>query len=446
MAEEQAREFKQMLEKQTSKEEARRVEETRLYEEEIIKVREEANRRVEEVSKMAKEIAQRVEEEARQRAEEKRLHEEEIIRVREEANWRVEEVGKMAEEIAQRVEEEASRRAEEKRLHEEEVRMLREKEDEHIDRFHRIAQQISKRAEDVTGKVQEAVVEALARKKEAEQQSAILMMEESEEKIRRLVEESMRLTIIRNSDLSTEVERRSPNRRDHEQMSEEEDGGEEEDGEDTNFEKEEDVNMDLRNGNTASFSASPNFKTPPLREYSTPPPGIRLQPEDNTMAVERMDSQDEDGDTRADDVGEPGGKKMSLPRRYSPPRGGAASVNIHIQPAQSENNGVAAKTPELYQRRRNRRNRQTKKSEQIFGDDEIEEDVIHKRPTKKSLYPQPSLRGYKPVRAARLVGLYVLHREQISHISLDGSKGVNEQTFEYHSRCTNSSGQRCNRE
>jgi hypothetical protein len=456
-AEEQAREFKRMLEQQTSEEEARRAKEKRLYEEEIIKVREEANRRVEEVSKMAKEIGQRVEEEARRRAEEKRHHEEEIIRLREEANRRVEEVGKMAEETAQRVEEEASRRAEEKRLHEEEVRMLRENEDEHVNRFHRIAQQISKRAEEATAKVQEAIVEAHARKNAAEQQSAILM-KESEEKVRRLVEESMtreraylrteRHTFIRNSDLDTEVEDRIPiggqsNWREPVQMSEEKYDNEEEDGG-----EEEDVDMDLRDGNRASSFSAYSNKTPPLRIYSTPPLGIRLQhdqSEDNTMAAKRMNSQDEDGDKRTDDVGRPGGKKIPLPRRYSAPQGGAAPVNIRLQPverAQSENNGMAAKTAELHPRERNRR---SKKFKQIFGDDEIEEDVIHKRPTKKSLYPQPSLRGYKPVRAARLVGSYVLHRGQISHISLDGGKGVNEQTDEYHSRCANSSGRRCNR-
>jgi hypothetical protein len=151
-----------------------------------------------------------------------------------------------------------------------------------------------------------------------------------------------------------------------------------------------------------------------------------------------MNSQDEDADTRTDDVGGTGVKKIPIPRRYSAPRGGTASVNIRLQPVirdHSENNGMAAKTAELHPRERNRR---MKKVEQIFGDDKIEEEVIHKRPTKKSLYPQPSLRGYNPVRAARLVGLYLLDRGQISHISLDGNKAVNEQTYEYHSRCRNS--------
>ena len=45
-------------------------------------------------------------------------------------------------------------------------------------------------------------MEALARKKEAEKQSTI-PMEESEEKIWQLVEELMRLTLIRNSHLNT---------------------------------------------------------------------------------------------------------------------------------------------------------------------------------------------------------------------------------------------------
>jgi hypothetical protein len=244
-AEEQAREFKQMLEQQTSEERARRAEEKRLYEEEIIKVRAEANRRVEEVGKIAEEIAQRVEEEARRRAEEKRLHEEEILRIREEANRRVEEeasraeekrlheeeiirvredahrrveeVGKMAEETAQRVEEEARRRVEEKRLHEEEVRRLREEGDELVKQFTDIAQGINQKAENATKIVQEAVVVALARKKEAEQRCANFM-EESEKKVRQAVEEmrvghyprTERHGFIRNPDLVIDDEDRIP--------------------------------------------------------------------------------------------------------------------------------------------------------------------------------------------------------------------------------------------
>ena len=52
-------------------------------------------------------------------------------------------------------------------------------------------------------------------------------------------------------------------------------------------------------------------------------------------------------------------------------------------------------------------NRRTKMPKQIFGDelDEEEYPVVHRRPTKRKLYPQTPLRGYNAVRAARLVCL-----------------------------------------
>jgi hypothetical protein len=56
------------------------------------------------------------------------------------------------------------------------------------------------------------------------------------------------------------------------------------------------------------------------------------------------------------------------------------------------------------------RNRRTKKFQQIFGDDKIEDEnpAVHTRPTKKKLYPQSSLRGYNAMKAARLVRLHSL--------------------------------------
>jgi hypothetical protein len=62
---------------------------------------------------------------------------------------------------------------------------------------------------------------------------------------------------------------------------------------------------------------------------------------------------------------------------------------------------------ELYPRERNRRTKKkSEQSQQIFGDDNLEENpVVHTRPTKKKLYPQSSLRGYNAMRAARLVRL-----------------------------------------
>jgi hypothetical protein len=100
--------------------------------------------------------------------------------------------------------------------------------------------------------------------------------------------------------------------------------------------------------------------------------------------------------------------KIPLPRRYSAPRGGAAAINIHLQPTQrhqSEENSVATETSSCAERHPRERNRRTKKFQQIFGDDKIDEEypVVHTRPTKNKLYPQSTLRGYNAMRAARLV-------------------------------------------
>ena len=167
-AEEHIRKFKQLLEaaeQRTSEEKARRAEEKKLYEEEMVRVREEGDRRVEQVGKMAKEITQQVKEEASRRTEERRGHAEEVKRVREEGNRRVERISNMADEINRQVKEEATLRAEER-------------------------SEILKRAEDATKKAQEAIAAALAGKEEAERRSAKLM-EEAEAKIQKAVEEAM---------------------------------------------------------------------------------------------------------------------------------------------------------------------------------------------------------------------------------------------------------------
>jgi hypothetical protein len=80
---------------------------------------------------------------------------------------------------------------------------------------------------------------------------------------------------------------------------------------------------------------------------------------------------------------------------------------------------VAAETSSCAEHHPRERNRRTKKFQQIFGDDKLEEEypVIHKRPTKKNLYPQSPLRGYNAMRAARLVRLYSLDESTISYCS-----------------------------
>ncbi|KAF8810359.1 hypothetical protein BYT27DRAFT_7209607 [Phlegmacium glaucopus] len=51
--------------------------------------------------------------------------------------------------------------------------------------------------------------------------------------------------------------------------------------------------------------------------------------------------------------------------------------------------------------------KRSKKLQQIFGNDRIDEEspVVHKRPTKRKLFPQSSLRGYRAMRAARLTAI-----------------------------------------
>jgi hypothetical protein len=81
--------------------------------------------------------------------------------------------------------------------------------------------------------------------------------------------------------------------------------------------------------------------------------------------------------------------------------------------------------------------KRSKKLQQIFGNDRIDEEspVVHKRPTKRKLFPQSSLRGYRAMRAARLVRLYSLDGEHPSHIALDCDQGVDEPAYGHQRRC-----------
>jgi hypothetical protein len=81
--------------------------------------------------------------------------------------------------------------------------------------------------------------------------------------------------------------------------------------------------------------------------------------------------------------------------------------------------------------------KRSKKNQQIFGDDMIDEEnpVVHKRPTKRKLYPQSFLRGYRTMRAARLVRFYSLDGDHPSHIALDCDQGVDEPAYENQCRC-----------
>ena len=77
---------------------------------------------------------------------------------------------------------------------------------------------------------------------------------------------------------------------------------------------------------------------------------------------------------------------------------------------------------------RHPRGQSKKKFQQIFGNDKIDKEypVVHKRPTKKKLYPQTPLHGYRVMRAARLVRLYSLDGEHPSNIALDCDQGFDE--------------------
>ena len=104
-------------------------------------------------------------------------------------------------------------------------------------------------------------------------------------------------------------------------------------------------------------------------------------------------------------------------------------VNIHLQSGQrgQSEDSVAMETSSCHLRGRSK-----KKFQQIFGDDKIDEEypVVHKRPTKKKLYPQTPL--HRVIRAARLVCLYSLDGEHPSNIALDCDQGFDEPAYEHH--------------
>jgi hypothetical protein len=144
-------------EQRSSEEKAQRAQEKIFYEEEIARVREEGNRRVEQVGKMAEEITQRVKEEASRQNEERRRHVEDIKCVREEGNRRVQQVANMAEEISRQVKEEATRRAEERKNHNEEIERIKKE-------WNLREEEIFKRAkaqEGVEEKIRKAVEKAM---------------------------------------------------------------------------------------------------------------------------------------------------------------------------------------------------------------------------------------------------------------------------------------------
>ena len=122
------------------------------------------------------------------------------------------------------------------------------------------------------------------------------------------------------------------------------------------------------------------------------------------------------------------------------PQGGATPVNIRLQPMQrdqSEDNSMTTESSSCATFNPWKHTKQSKKLQQIFGNDKIDEEnpVVHKRPTKKNLYPQPSLRRYCSVRAARLVCIYSLDEEHPSHVALDQNQRVNELAYEHQCRC-----------
>jgi hypothetical protein len=143
---------------------------------------EKAKGNIREFKRLLEAAERRASEQEAQRAVEKGLYEEEIESVREEGNRRVEEVGKMANEINRQAKEEATRRAEERRVHNEEIERVKIE-------WNRREEEIFKRAEDTTKKAREAIAAALAGKEEAERRYANLM-EEAGQKIGKAVEEA----------------------------------------------------------------------------------------------------------------------------------------------------------------------------------------------------------------------------------------------------------------
>ncbi|KAF8814441.1 hypothetical protein BYT27DRAFT_7206096 [Phlegmacium glaucopus] len=88
----------------------------------------------------------------------------------------------------------------------------------------------------------------------------------------------------------------------------------------------------------------------------------------------------------------------------------AAPVNIHLQHVQmnqSEDSSMATETSSCVVLHPWEHIKWLKKFQQIFSNDKIDEEnpVVHKRPTKKKLYPQSSLCRYHAMRATRLTAI-----------------------------------------
>jgi hypothetical protein len=90
---------------QTANEANRRVEEQRRYEGEIQRIRGEASRQLEELTRRAEELHQHTQEEARQRVEERKVHEEEKEKAKDEENRRIEAIFSRTERIVQEAQE-----------------------------------------------------------------------------------------------------------------------------------------------------------------------------------------------------------------------------------------------------------------------------------------------------------------------------------------------------
>jgi hypothetical protein len=117
--------------------------------------------------------------------------------------------------------------------------------------------------------------------------------------------------------------------------------------------------------------------------------------------------------------------KIPLPRRFSPPRGGAAPVEIRMQPSQSNQGGnteedsmqqpstsVEASSTAVP---RPRRKSSKKGAAKVFGDDNISEEAMvrcRKRNLTK-IFPETPRRGCNAINAARMVGLYSSRKGRI---------------------------------
>ncbi|KAF8806866.1 hypothetical protein BYT27DRAFT_7256879 [Phlegmacium glaucopus] len=313
----------------------------------------------------------------------------------------------MVEEITRQVKEEATQRTEQRKAHIEEVERMKNK-------GHQCEEDIFKHAEEIKKRAQEAIAAALAGKEEAERRSTNLM-EETEKRIQKAVEE-----------VRIRVERQEGNPHTKRQQRVIQNLEEAPDSE-ADIEAVQNLVWVPTAGPSNRGMDEPSLAEHHSRDMNQGEPaqtsrvhfevGINVMEskvEEMSVSSQSNEKETEEDEEEVEEVDETGKRKGRGKEKEKQNENKASNPssfsNILAQCSSKDSttdSGMATDTSSRAVLHPQERIKRLKKLQQIFGNDRIDEEslVVHKRPTKRKLFPQSSLHGYRAMRAARLTAI-----------------------------------------